>query len=308
MDRKRLLDRAVSRVQREIDAVEAELRRRAVGSDWRDAVRRGADEIAERLAAALRRELEAVAVAAPGQVGDPQTASWIEQNAAALAQRMSRDVVSRMTRRVVADAMRQVAAVVREGQSAAEAAQRMRDVAGYEPAARVARQVVEAERRAVAAARGRADAEDAVRAVHDIRRYAERTLRRLDGASGYGMRGATLAAAAKLKKAVESANEDAIRAAVQWHAYHKAAYHARMTARTEIARAATESMVDSAEQMGVERVRFVLNKTRHTPDECDDAAAGSSPGERPGVYRLDDPARPQPPLHPNCMCYYDYVE
>ena len=308
MDRQRLMTAAASRVQREIDAVEAELRRRGVGRDWRAAVRDGANEIATRLARALRREIAAVAEAAPGRATDPATARWIERHADALARRISVRVARDMSRRVAADAMRQVAAVVRAGQSAAEAAQRMRDVAGYTPAVRIARSVLEAERRAVAAARGRADAADAIRAVHDVRRYAQRVLRRLDGASGYGMRGETLASAAALQRAVATANEEAVRAAVRWHAYHKAAYHARMTARTEIARAATESMVDSAEQMGVERVRFVLNRTRHTPDECDDAAVGSSPGERPGVYRLDDPARPQPPLHPNCMCYYDYAE
>ena len=306
--RQRLLRSAASKVEAAVDAIEAKLALREIDPDaWRNAAEEGFEELVKRLVEELTKQIERVASAGP-KVGDPVVAQWVREHAEELAQRIVPQIRANMTRSVLVGGMNEIAQAAREGAGVVEAAYRMRDVAGYEPAVAQARVVVQAMRRAVAAATGgRGMTPDAARALARVRRYADTALRRLEGAESYGVRGATLAAVRQMEEAAERGRADLVAEAVRWRLYHKAAYHARMTARTELARASTQATVDTSRAMGFDRVRYVLNKVRHEPDECDEAAAGSSAGEQPGVYRLDDPARPDPPLHPNCMCYLDYV-
>lgn len=81
-----------------------------------------------------------------------------------------------------------------------------------------------------------------------------------------------------------------------------ASYDAMRLARTEVTRAHAQASEASTEMNPfVEGMKVVLSRSHPKPDICDEAAAaGPWPkGEIPAQYQI--------PLHPHCLCRYEYV-
>ena len=243
-------------------------------------------------------------------MGDRAAAKWLSRNRETVGARFSARI-HQQGREMTRDLLETVATVVREGKSATEAARRIRDVLGHEPAteiSQIASDAATAARRMVSAVGDPEAAAAYQRKIASLRGYGAR-LGRMHSTSGqlaYGMRSSAQALALELQRAVEAGRDDLIDRAVYYHGYDRRAYHQRMTARTEMSRAYNEAFVaTSSAEPWVIGYRWVLGPRHPKRDICDVFAGQNLYGLGPGVY----PSGKQPdnPAHPNCMCGWEDV-
>jgi len=313
---RRALWRLMRATEGEVETAAREASRALEGASEatvRDIVRASVADMGDRVSHEIQRRIEQ-SVRLGGRAGfgalgggDPAAARWLERNQDALVARFSPSIVGSQ-QRVLRQGLAQVETVIRSGRSAQQAAYAMRERAGYTPrvgAAQAAQQAAQAAKQAVLAAGPVAQRRYGAYLAR-LERYAARLGQQMDRVPGASMRGATIETAARIQEAVDRLRPDLVDESMRWHVYHKEAYHLRMTARTEMSRAYNGTFVESAESLGAERVRWVVNKVRHVPDICDDLGMSHGPGETgQGVYRIG--ALPELPAHPNCLCYWEYV-
>ena len=312
---RRALARLMRGAEGEIDAAAREAAvalEGATNAEILALIKEAALKMGERIAADLVRRLSAsiglgarAGFAVMGQ-GDRAAAAWIDDHREAILDRFSSVVAP--PRAVIRRGLAEVQSAIRAGESAQEAAYRMRDIAHMEPSpavAQLATRTAAAARKAVLAAGPAAQDRFGVEVLR-LERYARSLGSDMQRAEGFSMRGATLETAARMRDAVERMRPDLVAEAAKWHVYHKVAYHERSTARTEMSRAYNGTFAQSAKSLGADRMRWVLNHVRHVPDICDVRAREHSRGCPAGVYLVTD--LPEMPAHPNDMCYWEFVE
>lgn len=174
------------------------------------------------------------------------------------------------------------------GESAIQASRRIERVASAELPQRLPRFVRELRDAARRAPQG-----SAVREAVERHRSA---LNRNATSPEFSMRRANK----ELLREIQRASAADIDRVVERWVERKAAYRARVIARTEGQRAFAQSYIERAQQsQSVVGFRWVLSPSHPRPDICDVHAAFDG-GYGPGTYPKDSP--PVQPAHPNCIC------
>lgn len=174
------------------------------------------------------------------------------------------------------------------GESAIQASRRIERVAGAELQQRLPRFVRELRDAARSAPQG-----SAVREAVERHRSA---LNRNATSPEFSMRRANK----ELLREIQRASAADIDAVIERWVEKKAAYRARVIARTEGQRAFAQSYIERAQRnRGVVAFRWVLSPSHPRPDICD-VHASFDGGYGPGTYPKDSP--PVLPAHPNCIC------
>jgi hypothetical protein len=187
---------------------------------------------------------------------------------------------------------------IREGTTATELAQRLRDEVGHHvaiggpPQALV--QMEEAAKRALRASGDPAAMAEFQRVRIAARRYAQG----LKGGA-YSTRAAHLDAVSKIERAVEMSNAAAVTDAVQWWTWNRERTHQRLIARTETVRGYNREYRATA---GVFPwvVGFQWNIDPAACEVCIELSQADEHGLGPGGYPKD--AYPEMP-HPLCCCF-----
>jgi hypothetical protein len=205
---------------------------------------------------------------------------------------------------------------MREGAHSLDLARRFRDSVGHrvsvvEP--RLLQRMQDAARRAIAATGDPAALASFRSQAAQFGRYAARLSQMAEegGRVPFGMRRPALRVADRIVRAVRRGNEEAVTRAVDYWAGRKQAYHQRVIARTETARAYSDAYQANASavpwvigfqwnlEAGVSRKR----------DICDVYASQNLYKLGPGVYPVGRLPGGGPPAHPNCMCFVsDHVD
>lgn len=188
---------------------------------------------------------------------------------------------------------------VKNGETASSLAQRMRDDIGHRvaitaegpAAARIAPEVVQAEKAALRAIRASGDP----RIGPDLARMRREFARYRDGLSAGGSKAAARALISDLERAITRGSAKAVDDAVKWFAWNKAADHEKLIAKTETARAYTQAYIEGSRAVPwVKGWIFVASE-----DACEEVCAPLDgtfiPRDANGPFPISD-------THPGCEC------